>query len=445
MIRSLSLENFRSIRRQTVHFHPYTVVVGPNAAGKSNLFSALVFLNHLVTYGLESAALYQRGWASIANRRVWLERPNERPQTRLAVELETPIRLHVNLENPVGDSPPEAHKVHYEVSISLEKEAGENAGLLRLTPTSVQERVVFAELQNMPHAQSSSHEITITQETVLPHGHGGPVNVQIQVTRGRELLPDPQREVIEVVPPLDRQQFFSPYELLIGRLTLMAPDLFTAIRGIALFDLQPLWMHVASQPVPYPQLNPYGVNLAQRLDQILKEETSRQEFESLLRMVVPWLGNLTVWRQPDHSFLLAGEEQFMAKAPQVPMESYTLSDGTLYAMALIDALHFEDFPMKLLEEPERYLHPALFPVLAEWMEEVTDAQNKLLVTTHSPDLVAALPRAHWDHILYASRTSDGDTCYEAVDPSADRWPMLLESLKDIRVMQRMDAWHHLLH
>ncbi|MCL6563952.1 MAG: AAA family ATPase [Firmicutes bacterium] len=195
------------------------------------------------------------------------------------------------------------------------------------------------------------------------------------MTSGKELLSDPQREVIEAVPPLDRHQLFSPYDLLIGRLTLMVPDLFTAIRGIACFDLHPSWMHVASQPVPYPQLNPYGANLAQRLDQILREESSRKQFESLLRMVVPWLGNLAVWRQPDHSFLLTGEEQFTVKAAQVPMESYTLSDGTLYAMALIDALHFEDFPMKLLEEPERYLHPALFPVLVEWMDEVTELRS----------------------------------------------------------------------
>lgn len=113
----------------------------------------------MVTYGLESAALYQRGWASIANRGVWLEAPEERPQTRVAVELETPIRLRVNPEDGAGESRPEAHKVLYEVSIGLEREVTESTGLFRLTPTRVQERAVFGELRNMPQPKGRSSQI----------------------------------------------------------------------------------------------------------------------------------------------------------------------------------------------------------------------------------------------------------------------------------------------
>ena len=41
MLRSLRLQNFRCFRDHTVTFHPSTVVVGKNNAGKSTIVEAL--------------------------------------------------------------------------------------------------------------------------------------------------------------------------------------------------------------------------------------------------------------------------------------------------------------------------------------------------------------------------------------------------------------------
>ncbi|MCL6563186.1 MAG: AAA family ATPase [Firmicutes bacterium] len=442
MIRCLTMENYRSVREQTVRFHPYTVVVGPNAAGKSNLLSALVFLNHLVTYGLDSAVLYQRGWASIVNRRIWKMRDPAAapPPTRLAVELEPPVRLYLPGDLPPGGIFPEAETVRYEVAVHF-ADTGLGPDGVPWTPERVVERVTLAGLRHLPTVSDPSASVLIVQETQFGLPSQGVREVRITIREGQEWLPDAQRQVIEAMPPREHHPEFSPYAWLIGRLSWLVPDLFTAIRGIMLFDLQPLWMHGASQPVPYPQLNPYGGNLPQRLDQIFQAAADRDEFEALLRMITPWVDHVRIFRQPDHSFLLAGLERFDRQADNVQMESYTLSDGTLYTMALIAALHFEDVPVKLLEEPERYLHPAVFPIVAEWFADVTDSRHKLLLTTHSPDLIAALPVDHWDHIVYTYRTTEGDTCFQAVDPARLSESVLWGQLQDPRVLQRLDLWY----
>jgi predicted ATPase len=49
MIKRIYIENYKSLRRVTVPLQEMTVVFGPNAAGKSNLFDALNLLARLVT------------------------------------------------------------------------------------------------------------------------------------------------------------------------------------------------------------------------------------------------------------------------------------------------------------------------------------------------------------------------------------------------------------
>ena len=54
-------KNFRSIENLDLQLDPLTVLVGPNASGKSNITDVLRFLSDTVRTGLESALTDRRG------------------------------------------------------------------------------------------------------------------------------------------------------------------------------------------------------------------------------------------------------------------------------------------------------------------------------------------------------------------------------------------------
>jgi AAA15 family ATPase/GTPase len=53
MINRIRIKGYKSLRDVVVHLSPFTIIVGPNAVGKSNLFDALVLLSRMVSFRSE--------------------------------------------------------------------------------------------------------------------------------------------------------------------------------------------------------------------------------------------------------------------------------------------------------------------------------------------------------------------------------------------------------
>ena len=60
MIKSIQIENFRSIIHTKLTLNKLNVIVGANATGKSNLIKAIEFFSDLASLGLNEA-IYRRG------------------------------------------------------------------------------------------------------------------------------------------------------------------------------------------------------------------------------------------------------------------------------------------------------------------------------------------------------------------------------------------------
>ncbi|KYF50476.1 hypothetical protein BE04_24270 [Sorangium cellulosum] len=61
MITRLEVDGFKSLREFSVDFEPFTVLVGPNSAGKSNILDALALLSRLAARPIEEAFKQGRG------------------------------------------------------------------------------------------------------------------------------------------------------------------------------------------------------------------------------------------------------------------------------------------------------------------------------------------------------------------------------------------------
>ena len=64
MITRIEIDGFKTFRDFKLDLEPLQVIVGPNAAGKSNLFDALILLSHLADADLRTAFQRMRGEAS---------------------------------------------------------------------------------------------------------------------------------------------------------------------------------------------------------------------------------------------------------------------------------------------------------------------------------------------------------------------------------------------
>ena len=61
MIRSIAIQGYKSLQDVKLDLDPLTIVIGPNAAGKSNLLDAIGLLSRTVEGDLQSAFMEHRG------------------------------------------------------------------------------------------------------------------------------------------------------------------------------------------------------------------------------------------------------------------------------------------------------------------------------------------------------------------------------------------------
>ncbi len=60
-ITCISVTNFKSFREMSFHPDSFTILIGSNASGKSNLIQVFIFLRDIAKYGIGNAISLQGG------------------------------------------------------------------------------------------------------------------------------------------------------------------------------------------------------------------------------------------------------------------------------------------------------------------------------------------------------------------------------------------------
>ena len=338
LLKSLRLKDYRSYQSCLVEFDRATVLVGPNGAGKSNLIDALHFLSDAVNLGLDPA-LTQRGGITAVRRRV----PRGHPPD---VEIEITVQLS-------------KHEAKY--SLTIGSLAG---GDWRLKS----ER--FEASASEPGALPSVH-YKRDQHSISAHGFG-------------EELPTEQMD--------------SFFEGLSGSPALLLPilsayepigELYSFLRDMSFYSIFPDTLKRPQKPLSSYPLDEHGGNL----NSVIRTMRDRKRPEvgrirSALEDMAPGVKNFKITQAGGYltaalsSELNEGEAWFDASQ---------CSDGTLRILGILVALH--QHPARsfvAVEEPELTVHPGVLSALAEELLEASQ-RSQILVSTHSPDLIARLP------------------------------------------------------
>jgi predicted ATPase len=111
-----------------------------------------------------------------------------------------------------------------------------------------------------------------------------------------------------------------------------------------------------------------------------------------------------------------------------PTEALSASDGTLRLLALVTALHLmPEHGLLCVEEPEHGVHPLVFGPLLDLLRErcPEGGTRQVMLTTHSPDLLdVAAP----EEVIVVERLPDGSTQLRRPNPKK-----LGEWLQDFRL------------
>lgn len=364
-ITRVRIKNFRSIAECDVTLGPLTVLVGPNAAGKSNFLDAIKFVIDAVTTSLEQAISQRGGLDALLHRRSGSHARSFQ------------IRLQSTAQAQQGKAPEHAS---YEIEIGHD-----NNGRI----------AVLSEKWRCRDLLSASHFSRIT-------GGDGRTEYAGDIGTAHDL---PQHELIASVHSrLDLRPLlnssWAPFK------SARFYDLDTGV--LRALDETPLEARGSV-------LGPSGQHLGHLLGMLAAEHPMvKQTVDGYLAAIIDnclGVDQKMEGRYPTVSarFVTAGR-RFEDPTVEV-FERESLSEGTLRLAGVLVALFQPraltgDISLNVIEEPEKAIHPPRLGALYEAMIAAANS-TQVIVSTQSADLLDS-EAASTDHLLVAVN-EDGTT------------------------------------
>jgi hypothetical protein len=386
LIRKITALNFKTLVKTGIGLDLFNVIIGSNAAGKSNFIAILQFLKDIAEIGLRDAISLQGGSSLLKN-----------------LALPTPATLSIECELDLGDNRVamsfcESRDVSIEATVQtcvyhLEMVIADDA--FRIIHESLSAPCDFLSCKTGKQSCTlGKGSITLERgEDGVPHTSVTPEEIALRIDFGT-LVVHPLRSNESV---LERPVFFPP----LSPLTFQVAYLF---RSIAIFDLDPGLAKRAAVITGKSTLSSDGSNLSVALRRIVEDPVQKRKMILLLADILPFVEEIEVEKLGDRTLVTSLVETYTrTKALPAPL----LSDGTIQVIALIIALYFEDRSPLVFEEPGRNIHPALISQVIDMMKDVTTRQERqIIITTHNPEIVKY---AGAEHVILLQRDDQGNS------------------------------------
>ena len=427
MLKRIKIQGFKSLADVEVNLEFLSVLIGPNASGKSNFLDALHLLSRIATSRtlreafappyrgkpLESFTFGKGGVASL------LEREKVSFRMEVDVQLSPSVIASVNQQIQAMNGTPAPKKNggsplplvrEKNLRYCIEVEMLPAQGILRVADESlvalttkgkrkrnrkpfierVGERVYLRmEGQPRPLCYERYLEQSILSERLYPYLHPHAVAMQEELARWATFYFEP-RERMRVSTPVTE----------VHHIGLMGEDLAALLNTL----------------------------------QALNEQQFRY-LEKELEAVIPAITGIDV------SVNSVGDVELNLQEGEKLVSSRVVSEGTLRALGLLALRDVKgETTLVGLEEPENGIHPRRISLVAEILDNrrlMEDTQ--FIVTTHSPLLLEFLR----PEFFYVCRQVDGVTVIEPfITRMKSLWPKLdikeaLEDLDEMSIPKRM--------
>ena len=358
MIKNIGIRNFKSFDRVRVPLGPLCVLVGANAAGKTNFVDAFRFLQECIKDGISYAVGRRFGSRGVRCRRRYDR------TTELSMDVEpVDARPTLFVELVQADTLPAQPYVAKSFAYSFRFEHGNGEFLI------------------------TAEEFRAGLES---RGKGEPTRRHISFARK-------EAEVRIEWPRLGEEPVLIPQErkdslfLASGFFSTASSQLADYVSGWRFFEVDPKEARTPRLAESVVSLGPHAENLPLLLNQVIDKQDPEsyargQRIQQLMQSMVP---GFEAWKTEQ---MYDGRIGFRIRetGTRSPFPPELVSDGTIFLLSLLTALLVQRKPTVIfVEEPERGLHPQLMEGLVDLMRQVS-AQTQVIATTHSPDLVRHL-------------------------------------------------------
>lgn len=415
MLTRIEIDGFKSFEDFSVDLAPFVVILGSNAAGKSNLFDAIELLSNLATRDVREAIKGMRGEPLELFRCV--RRVGHGRHMRFAVE----VLVDPSVRDPWGRRVELRHtRLRYEVVLERQEMAsgidrvlvvresatpitrGEDEGWAQRFHLKPRFRKAHLRYQR-PGALLSTEQDDAGVRTFHLHQDG---------RAGRNLrrpASEAQATVLYSVTDTEFPHLFALRE---------------EMRNWRLLQLDPALLRRPSSATAADLLAADGSNLATVLAR-LKVETATDirpqgvltDIAAALNELVPSVTALDAELEPS----MREHRVKLTLRDGLEFSSRVISDGTLRVLALLTLLHDPRHRgLVCFEEPENGVHPARLKQLVQSLrdmvthpDDVEDGApaplSQLLLNTHSPVVLSALVgrdgKARSDPVYFADATT----------------------------------------
>ena len=421
-ITKLTIENFKSFDRVEVELRDFNVVVGPNAAGKSNLIEAVAFLKDIAERGLEDAVAIHGGIKVLRNFDADIGQ-----LLRVGVEYDEVE----NADEPVfadgiNDRVLRRNKeimgvkkgcVAYDFSIRPHKRgAGFN-----VVHDELSQRITLVELRPSPVVNATGARRWVSSSS---RGRGADLRetktlgegtltlsridtrLQARINLSSALPLHQKINPSDISPVLSHRYWGFPKRSLMLEFPLLRivnADFWRALENTRIYDFDPKKPKQAVPIAGVKELDGDGGNLAIVLQEILRRAKDRRRFVNLVSDLLPFVDSVGVDTLAYNSLLAKLTER--RSSGKRDMSVAWASDGTISVLAMVAALFFEEGELAVFEEPERNMHPHLIGRLVQMMKEASE-NKQIILTTHNPEM---LRHSDLEDILLVQRDDDGNS------------------------------------
>jgi predicted ATPase len=383
-IKRIHIENFKSFSEIDVELSRFNVVIGSNAAGKSNFISVFRFLRDIARNGIVNAIAMQGGAEYIRNAKIGNER-----DLVVQVVYEPDPREDVLDRTDKGGSVLEVRSCESSYEFALHFNAsGDGFSVVR------DQLLIGCEVSSC-NGRWKEKNTALGKGSIRVSSEKGDVRYAVDIPPGCPLTEN------DIIPLFFRGKRLPERTLLLETFYgYPLPHFEKFFDRIAVYDIDPKLPKKGVVITGKRELDENAGNLALVVKSILDNPEKKRKFSNLLRDTLPFVEDFSVQKFMDVSLILTMRERY-AKSRDLPASS--LSDGTIAIFAMIIALYFEEKPFIIIEEPVSHIHPFLIARLMKMMKEASE-KKQVMITTHSTEVVK---HAALDDILLISRDSEG--------------------------------------
>jgi len=179
---------------------------------------------------------------------------------------------------------------------------------------------------------------------------------------------------------------YSSNESILKLIAIEGKELFDYLTSIVRYQIDPIKAKEADDFDANDILNSDASNISTVLNTLEKENDTRDEIMETMAMIVPNLDKIVVEKERlnNKSLLMFKEKNSRKKFP-----ARLISDGTIYALAMLAIIYSNKKGLVLIEEPERGLNPQAIIELIEIFRDKSRDLN-IFINTHSESIVRVL-------------------------------------------------------